>query len=703
MGDERDPAGPRDGSKFSVENQEVAAKDGKLFSEINALRHQSKTPLESGDLDNLKFNEKTCMGRLAANKYFEYATLGVIVINALYLGYDCDYSTRWGKPEDLYSSPLWGFMFMDNFFCAFFTMEVVVRFLGYKVKSHSCTDISYLFDLALVTLMVGETWILAFIGPIDALKQVSILRLLRLTRLLRMGKLLRYLPELQLIVKGMIAAVRSVSCAGILLILVLYVFAIIFTNEYHQGLKEDDDPDLTVAEVFFGSMGKSMRHLLIMGTILDDLTACTNAIRASESIPMLLVFMVCIIISSFTIFNMLIGILCEVMEATSDSEKRSNQEIEITQVMLGFFSTMDIDGNGLISRQEFVNMRDHPQVMASIAKLGIDHKSFNKYAELLFLPKIPGEPAQALQYNEAVAMIMKLRPGSKINRCDFAHFRRNVTQDNRLMHRYLDDILETLDTCDAAKEEGSRYKEELAETRGRAHPSLRERTLSEEQFEDIRRIERKISARNNSRPSSPMGRPASASRQVQSPSVCDTVSEHGGEDEKLRNMRLTLSSLAGFSPSVAADLPRVSLHATSEGVNPEHVQHFMEAHEMLKYMQPSSFSDGQPAAPAGAPAMLQCSNVSGTNSDGAFAPQMDVLRNTAQDNPEQPPAPRGQPPRMGLAPESSYEDIPQPPAPSGQPASLSSDPQPLVPDGQPESIISEPDPPAPAGQPVTLD
>ena len=31
MGDERDPAGPRDGSKFSVKNQEVAAKDGKLI------------------------------------------------------------------------------------------------------------------------------------------------------------------------------------------------------------------------------------------------------------------------------------------------------------------------------------------------------------------------------------------------------------------------------------------------------------------------------------------------------------------------------------------------------------------------------------------------------------------------------------------------------------------------------------------------
>merc|ERR1719345_454462 len=105
--------------------------------------------------------------------------------------------------------------------------------------------------------MVVETWVLAFIGPIAALKQVSILRLLRLTRLFRMAKLMRYFPELQLIVKGMLAAVRSVGCATILLLLVLYVFAIIFTNEYHQGHVADDDPDIPEISMLFGSLGKS--------------------------------------------------------------------------------------------------------------------------------------------------------------------------------------------------------------------------------------------------------------------------------------------------------------------------------------------------------------------------------------------------------------------------------------------------------------
>merc|ERR1719375_1893862 len=108
----------------------------------------------------------------------------------------------------------------------------------------------------------------------------------------------------------MVAAVRSVSCAGILLTLVLYVFAIMFTNEYHQGLQADDEVE-TDAEEFFGSMGKSMRRLFIMATILDDITACTDAIRATKKLHMLFAFVACVLISSFTLFNMLLAILCE--------------------------------------------------------------------------------------------------------------------------------------------------------------------------------------------------------------------------------------------------------------------------------------------------------------------------------------------------------------------------------------------------------
>lgn len=410
---------------------------GSLFGAINDLKKNDEPEVDQDEIDRAKFDERTLCGRIACTKTFEWSTLGVIVFNALYLGYDCDYNARWGKPDDLYKSTLYGFMIFDNLFCLFFTGELVIRAVGYKVKKGMLSDKPFLFDLALVTMMVFETWVLAFLGPIDALKQVSILRLLRLTRLFRMAKLMRYFPELKLIVKGMVAAVRSVGCASILLVLCLYVFAIIFTNEYHQGLKADDDDDIADIELLFGSMGKSMRHLLIMATILDDITACTNAIRSTGNMFMLMAFMMCVLVSSFTLFNMLLGILCEVVENTEKGEKEKEEQQKLNDTIMGFFKTMDVDGNGHISRNEFLKMSQHEDVMVALQKLDIDQQQFGKYAELLFSPKEDGGAIPTLNYADAVKMIMRLRPGESVNACDFEYFKNIVLKGNRAVDKYL--------------------------------------------------------------------------------------------------------------------------------------------------------------------------------------------------------------------------------------------------------------------------
>jgi len=414
-------------------------RDGNLFGAVRDLKRSEKelTPEEQEAIEAAKFDQTKLCGRIAVTKTFEWSTLGVIVFNALYLGYDCDYGARWGKPEDLYSSTLYGFMFFDNAFCLFFSGELLIRFFGYKTKMTGMKDKPFLFDLALVVMMVVETWILGFLGPIAAMKQVSILRLLRLTRLFRMAKLMRYFPELQLIVKGMLAAVRSVGCASILLVLALYVFAIIFTNEYHQGDKADDDPDIPDIEVLFGSLGKSMRHLLIMATILDDITACTNAIRATGKIQMLLMFIVCVLVSSFTLFNMLLGILCEVVEATEAGEKEKEEQLQLSSTILTFFKKMDVDQNGTISRSEFLKMYNDSSVMDTLAKLHVRQQEFEKYAELLFKPKEEGGPVPNLVYEDAVSMIMRLRPGQCVNACDFEIFKQTIMKGNRDIDRYL--------------------------------------------------------------------------------------------------------------------------------------------------------------------------------------------------------------------------------------------------------------------------
>merc|ERR1719269_451387 len=126
--------------------------------------------------------------------------------------------------------------------------------------------------------MVMETWVFTapalFLGgsgsPLGG--QASILRLLRLSRLLRM---LRSLPELMILVKAMVTAMKSVFYVMVLLVIATYVFAIACTQL---------SVDTEMGKTYFFNVLLSMYSLIVYATLLDNLADFCNAVRA-ESIP----------------------------------------------------------------------------------------------------------------------------------------------------------------------------------------------------------------------------------------------------------------------------------------------------------------------------------------------------------------------------------------------------------------------------------
>merc|ERR1719413_349483 len=91
----------------------------------------------------------------------------------------------------------------------------------------------------MVVMMFLETWVMTAVmlalggGGSGGMGDASILRmarLLRLSRMARMARLLRAMPELMILIKGIAAATRSVFFTLALLCLLMYVFAIMFTQ-----------------------------------------------------------------------------------------------------------------------------------------------------------------------------------------------------------------------------------------------------------------------------------------------------------------------------------------------------------------------------------------------------------------------------------------------------------------------------------------
>merc|ERR1719174_2851227 len=91
--------------------------------------------------------------------------------------------------------------------------------------------------------------------------------------------------------------------------------------------------------------------------------------------------------------------------------------------------------------------------MTALEKLDIDEMQFSKYAELLFTPKEDGGPLPTLNYEEAVNMIMRLRPGQSVNACDFEYFRNMIVKGNRAVDQYLTGLELLLEEAAGANEE----------------------------------------------------------------------------------------------------------------------------------------------------------------------------------------------------------------------------------------------------------
>jgi len=245
----------------------------------------------------------------------------------------------------------------------------------------------------------------------------------------------------------------------------------------------DDEIDGEEIEYLFGSMGKSMRHLLIMGTILDDITFCMNTIRSTEQITMVFCFLIFVGLSAFTLFNMLLGILCEVVQATGQGEKSRAKDKQLRETIQKFFRTMELDnperkkdkdGNSLFSKFEFSSMQHHKDTMKALKKLEIEKESIEKLADVSFnvTPEDvekgraeKGVTEKTLTSLECVASIMKLRPGKGLNCCDFNYFKKKLTDRSKEINRYLDCVewmigeLGGFDTSDSEDEETDQAKE----------------------------------------------------------------------------------------------------------------------------------------------------------------------------------------------------------------------------------------------------
>merc|ERR1719424_30664 len=183
-----------------------------MFPKVDGIRANVLESLKAHRYDVEDFYHlQGIFQAIARNERFHNVGMFVILLNTVWIGVEADLN----KHDLLCNAPVI-FQVVDNFFCIFFCLDLLVKFLAFQQKHKAVADHWFQFDLALVMLMVWETWIEVFLFlNFDWPKQgkpgqsndsyLRLLRLVRLVRVTRATRLIHNYPELAILARGIAA------------------------------------------------------------------------------------------------------------------------------------------------------------------------------------------------------------------------------------------------------------------------------------------------------------------------------------------------------------------------------------------------------------------------------------------------------------------------------------------------------------------
>ncbi len=237
---------------------------------------------------------------LISSRRFEYAIIGLVIINAIILGLETS--------ETVMSTVGPVLLFLDQIILVIFVIELLMRFFVHRTRFFH--DGWRVFDF----IVVG-------IALIPASAGFAVLRAFRVLRILR---LLSVIPSLRGVVTGLVTALPGMGSIVVLMLLVFYVFAVMAAQLFGEAFPQ-----------WFGTLGASAYSLFQIMTLESWSMGIVRPVM--ERFPYAWAFFIPFIMSTtFTVLNLFIGIIVSAMQAEHDqtaAADRSQLHDETTMIL----------------------------------------------------------------------------------------------------------------------------------------------------------------------------------------------------------------------------------------------------------------------------------------------------------------------------------------------------------------------------------
>jgi len=353
----------------------ISRKRTSVFADPQALQVSAQAVVWQGEYDvSVLYHDQGAAQWLALHPSFTFASMVVVFLNAIWIGIETDYNDK----EVLYEADV-GFILIENLFCIFFLWEWLVRLCAFRQKAQCIRDLWFIFGTVLLVTMVLETWVLFIVSAVShggsgnlPTNLLRVVRLARLTRSIRIARFLRNIPELAVILRGILVVMRTVFLILILLTSLLYVFGILFV-QVARGTALDEDGG-------YRDVPTAMMTLLL-GGLIPDISPMTYAL-AKEHFLYAAMFMLFVFLGFITIMNMLIGVLVQVVSVVASIEAETNQLSEVKHVLMS--NNLDLKEDDTISLHQINLLLSDEDVSAGLTGLSIDTEALMNHSQVVF-------------------------------------------------------------------------------------------------------------------------------------------------------------------------------------------------------------------------------------------------------------------------------------------------------------------------------
>mmetsp|Transcript_75283 Transcript_75283/g.243731 ORF Transcript_75283/g.243731 Transcript_75283/m.243731 type:complete len:424 (-) Transcript_75283:108-1379(-) len=348
--------------------------------------------------------------------------------NAVFLGIQTDVDVRSNSQDD----DLWIKM-ISALFSVLFAVELFCKLAAYKLKFFFCkqgftTCLWNYLDFLIVTTSIAELGFDAALALGDdsstgqSTNQFRILRIIRVSRLIRViriTRIIQFIRALRTMVHQLVSTMKALLWALVLLLLLIYVFAILFTQAVAMrldGLLGGIDEEMTYDEglrVYWSTLPRSMMTLfqaITSGVSWDE------ASRPLSDLGCLPVGLFCVYVcfTQLAVLNVVTGVFCQnaIESAANDQELAAQAMLEHRQILADMlriiFQSFDADNNGEVTIQEFREHLNDDHLRAYLDSLGLDTSDVMMLFRLL-----DTDGGSALQLDEFVSGCMRLKGTAK--------------------------------------------------------------------------------------------------------------------------------------------------------------------------------------------------------------------------------------------------------------------------------------------------